>query len=222
MDTLTLVSPAPTCHPEFTWEKDFVARATVKDVDGFPLEGMFGHCFQVRKDITTFPEDEEVRLSRMVNHITVRCAHNKIKCSPESALRDATQLLLAHSMYKKGEIIAFKKGTRPFAIVQITSDYVFCPEQEFAWHSWGYRVLKRLELPSNRGWRKTVMPNQLQLPAWLKQEISLRDEASAVQASAEAPVPNYRPLQILALLMLVLMCPAQSPSLPMISDTAWA
>jgi hypothetical protein len=217
MDTLTLVSPAPTCHPEFTWEKDFVARATVKDVDGFPLEGMFGHCFQVRKDITSFPEDEEVRLSRMVNHITVRCAQKKIECSPKSALRDATQLLGAHSLYKKGYIMAFKKGTRPVAIIQLTTDYVFCPDQEFAWHSWGYRVLKRVELPSCRGWRRTVMPNQLKLPVWLHREISLR-----AQAEAEEPVPNYRPLQILALLVLLLMRPAQSPALPMISDTAWA
>ena len=217
MDALTLVSPAPTCHPEFTWEKDFVARATVKDVDGFPLEGMFGHCFQVRKDITTFPEDEEVRLRRMVNHIIVRCAHKKIKCCPKSALRDATQLLGAHTLYKKGDIMAFKKGTRPVAIIQLTTDYTFCPDQQFAWHSWGYRVLKRIELPSCRGWRKTVMPNQLALPIWLQQElVSLR----AVEA--QEPLPNYRPLQILALLMLVLMYPAQKPTLPMLADRAWA
>lgn len=217
MDTLTLVSPAPTCDPEFTWEKDFVARATVKDVDGFPLEGMFGHCFQVRKDINSFPEDEEVRLSRMVNHIIARCAQKKIKCSPESALRDATQLLGAHRLYKKGHIIAFKKGTRPVAIIQLTTDYTFCPDQKFAWHSWGYRVLKRIELPSCRSWRKTVMPNRLALPTWLQQELmSLRD------VEAQEPVPNYRPLQILALLVLLLMCPQENPRLPMIAQTAWA
>jgi len=75
----------------------------------------------------------------------------------------ARQLLSAKEHMKKGSIVAFKQGMNIFCIVEITSDYTFCPEEAWGWHRWSYRVLRkvsRAEQPANyRGMIKTFLPN---------------------------------------------------------------
>jgi len=78
--------------------------------------------------------------------------------TPMMALNAAKQLVDAYRALKKGAIVGLKVGTQVFAIVEITSDYTFWPEQPWGWHSWSYRVIKRVtQQPLNgKGLVKTV------------------------------------------------------------------
>ena len=142
-------------------ERDIDRRVIERNSDGEIVEGEFGLHFNYPNDLSKSPEpkpedlvDEIVRAAKhlprgdgSVNEIT-----------PKMALNAAKQLVDAYRALKKGAIVALKVGTQVFAIVEITSDYTFCPEQPWGWHSWSYRVIKRVtQQPLNgKGLVKTV------------------------------------------------------------------
>lgn len=177
MSKTHVIAPAPkhsnragSVIDQGSWESEFLGRATRKDEAGFPTEGSFGISFAVRYDLSKAPQDTLVRDA--VSAIQARGRLKGITKTEKQATGDARQLIAAFKSLKKGDIIAFKKGVKVIAYVELTSDYQFCGEQTWGWHSWNYRVLKKVtaaEQPKNGGGLlKTFHANYLALPAGLK------------------------------------------------------
>ena len=149
MSKLSVISPAPTRNirvngtiRQGAWETDFIRRATRLDTEGFPIEGTFGTSFGLKKDVNTLTRAE------------------RAEADP--------QLLKIHGHIKKGDIMAFKRGKTIIAFVEITSDYRFCPEEYWGWHTWSYRLVRKArpsDQPANKGALiRTFMPNFLARP----------------------------------------------------------
>ena len=149
MSKLNVISPAP----KGSWKKDFLGRATQKDASGFPMEGSFGISFGVNFDLSKVTGNlEEEVMNACLAH---RDTHG-------GAADGTRQLIGAFKSLKNGDHIAFKKGTKVIAIVELTSDYSFCPEQDVFWHSWSYRTLKKIpdsEQQTNYALLKTFKAN---------------------------------------------------------------
>jgi len=165
------------------WDDEFLGRAEEKDATGFPTKGSFGISFAVTEDLSKFPK--ETRMQQVISSIQSRGRQRGIIKTLKQVTADAKQLISAYEGIKKGDRVAFKKGTKVIAIVEITSDYTFCGEQAWGWHSWSYRTLKKVtdaEQPSNyKGLLKTFMPNYLTVPD---------DLFSKTTTSKTYPMPN--------------------------------
>jgi len=174
MNKIHVISPAPNRASQpyvvdrGAWDKDFLERATKKDESGFPIEGKFGISFGLPFDIMSF--SEITREEDMILLIKSRADSKGVLRSRKSIQGDVKQLLSAYNSLKKGLIIALKKGIKVIAYIQLMSDYQFCPHENWGWHSWSYRVLKKVtQQPANGGdLLKTFIPNCLPLPTDLK------------------------------------------------------
>lgn len=176
MSKIHVISPASksSCRrgaviDQGSWDSEFLGRATKRDETGFPTEGSFGVSFAVKFDLSKAPQSTLER--EAVRAIHARGRQKGITKTEAEAQRNARQLISIFKSLKKGDIIAFKHGTKLIAYVELTSDYRFCEEQAWGWHSWSYRVLKKVaetEQPSNRaGLVPTFRPNYIPLPPGL-------------------------------------------------------
>ena len=142
-------------------ERDIDRRAIERNTHGEIVRGSFGFHFNCSNDLSKFvdlkPEHLVDGIVRDAKHLP-RGDGSVNQITPKMALNAAKQLVDAYGALKKGVIVGLKVGTQVFAIVEITSDYTFSPEQPWGWHSWSYRVLKRVTLqPLNgKGLVKTV------------------------------------------------------------------
>ena len=160
---LHVISPAPASeHGDgWTWH-DLSRRATWADEDGFPVEGSFGASYHVQMDLRGATE-AQIKES-MAQRYT---AQGNPK--PASYIKRHTGMLLEiYQHLKKGDIIAFKKGTTIVAFVQLTSDYYFNADEPWGWHSWNYRLVRKAraaDQPLNKGALiQTFKPHFLQRP----------------------------------------------------------
>jgi hypothetical protein len=167
MSKMHVISPAPSASyrpgalQQIPWS-EFARRATRTDAEGFPVEGFFGVSWAADIDLRTATEDEikAAMLRRATAWGEQRMA--------ATLHRDTQMLLQVYNTLKKGEIIAFKKGTTIIAFVELTSDYQFCPDERWGWHSWSYRLVRKAtaaDQPANRGALvKTFFPHFLTRP----------------------------------------------------------
>jgi len=180
-----------------SWESEFLGRATKRDETGFPTEGSFGLSFAVTYDLSKAPKSTLKKDA--VSAIQIRARTKGIVKTEKQATADARQLISAFESLKKGDLIAFKKGTLVIAIVELTSDYHFCEEQPWGWHSWDYRLLKKVSLaeqPKNRGGLlKTFHPNYLPLPSNLRpSEVKTRPLSKALFLPKAQSLPKAHSL----------------------------
>ena len=173
MNKIHVISPAPKDSrrrgpviDQCNWNDEFFGRAEEKDSNGFPTKGSFGLSFALKEDLSKVPEEN--LMERAISAIQSRARERGITRTLKQIRADAKQMIAAFKALKEGDIIALKEGTLVIAIVKLTSDYTFCGEQKWGWHSWSYLTLKkvsRAEQPSNyRGLLKTFMPNYLAIP----------------------------------------------------------
>jgi hypothetical protein len=163
---LSVISPAPSDYrpgavEQMTWE-EHIRRATRLDEEGFPLEGSFGVCFDAKIDLRAATKEQIVEAMRRRH---VAAGAERTAAQIQGKARDLMQIF---NHLKKGETIAFKKGTTIVAFVEITSDYRFCPEERWGWHTWNYRLVRKAtaaDQPANKGALvKTFFPNFLARP----------------------------------------------------------
>jgi hypothetical protein len=173
MNKISVISPASASRKrkgavidQGCWDDEFLGRAEEKDETGFPMKGSFGLSFAVTFDLSKVPTS--ALEGQAVSAIKTRGASRGIFKTNKEATANAKQLISAFKSLKKGDIVAFKKGTKVIAIVELTSEYTFRGEQKWGWHSWSYRTLKKVsdsEQPSNyKGLLKTFMPNYMAMP----------------------------------------------------------
>ena len=188
MNKIHVISPAPKDSQrrgpvidQCSWDEEFLGRAEEKDSSGFPTKGSFGLSFAVKEDLSKIPEEKLIE--QTISAIQSRASERGITRPLKKITADAKQLITAFKELKKGDIIALKEGTKVIAIVKLTSDYTFCAEQNWGWHSWSYLTLKKVskaEQPSNyRGLLKTFMRNYLAIPDGLLKSSSNPDGAWA-------------------------------------------
>ena len=164
---ISVISPAPATDyrpgavQQMTWA-EVNRRATRFDEEGFPLEGSFGVSWAAPTDLRGATKEQIVEAMRG-QHLA---AGQEV--SAATLQRDTRMLLEVFNHLKKGETIAFKKGTTIVAFVQLTSDYRFCPEERWGWHTWNYRLVRKAtaaDQPANKGALvKTFFPNFLARP----------------------------------------------------------
>jgi hypothetical protein len=163
---LSVISPAPSDYrpgavEQMTWE-EHRRRATRLDEEGFPLEGSFGVCFDAKIDLR---EATKEQIAEAMRRRHVAAGAERTAAQIQGKVRDLMQI---YNHLKKGDIIAFKKGTTIVAFVQLTSDYRFCPEERWGWHTWNYRLVRKAtaaDQPANKGALvKTFFPNFLARP----------------------------------------------------------
>ena len=137
-------------------------RATVRDGEIIPLEGAVGVCWSTRLHGIT-STDEEIKAA-----IRQKAVENNVPRTEKQITRETKELRLVCATLKKGDKIALKQGTKIRAIVELTSDYQFCPEENWGWHTWTYKrvqVVTEAQWPTNyRGLLKTFHPNFLSWP----------------------------------------------------------
>lgn len=142
-----------------TLKEEFIARATRLDATGFPEEGAVAVCWSA--DVHGISStDEEIKAAIRKKAVEWNEPRTEAKIKREvKALREICTTL------KKGDIIALKAGITIIAFVQLTSDYQFCPEQKWGWHTWTYKLVRKAtpaDQPSNyRGLIKTFHRNFL-------------------------------------------------------------
>lgn len=139
-------------------------RATRTDAEGFPVEGFFGLSGAAK-----IPLIPGVTTEDMVKAAIRQTAADEGKQVSEAKVkRDARALLQARQMLKKGDRVALKQGTKIRAIVELTSDYQFCPEEPWGWHTWTYKrleVVTEAQWPANyKGLLRAFHPNFLSWP----------------------------------------------------------
>ena len=164
MPKLLAISPAPVRHdplalyPSNGWS-DFLESATKLDKAGFPVEGSFGLCFSAHIDLSSLAE---ASMKRSVLNAIIQAHRVKGRSKKKrSANNDVRQLVSAYQGIKKGTMVALKKGKTVVAIAEITSDYSFCAEKAWAWHSWSYRIVEKLETAVfDDGLMQTVYPER--------------------------------------------------------------
>jgi len=162
-----VISPAPSAAyrpgaiQQISWA-EFGRRATRMGADGIPEAGAFGVSWAADVDLRVSTEAEIKAAMRR------RAAAAGEERTAASFHRDTQMLLQVFHTLKKGDIIALKKGTTIVAFVELTSDYQFCPEERWGWHTWTYRLVRRAteaEQPANRrALVKTFFPNFLARP----------------------------------------------------------
>ena len=162
-----VMSPAPSksyrpgAIQQITWA-EFSRRATRFDAEGSPIEGVFGCSWAAKTDLRSSTE-EQIKAS-------IREACRAVGEEPSAARikRDTKMLLTVYNTLKKGDVIALKKGINIIAFAEITSDYCYCPEERWGWHSWSYRVVRKAtaaDQPANKGALvKTFFPHFLTRP----------------------------------------------------------
>jgi hypothetical protein len=205
-----VVSPAPKYndyigpHGQGSWENEFVDRA-IKDSTGSPVEGTFGICFSFPHDLCSLNWQGKQADLRIATRIMCYSREDPSigqksfrpwsptgpPISLNTAMDSARQLLSAKEHMKKGSIVAFRYGMNIFCIVEITSDYTFCPEEAWGWHRWSYRVLRkvsRAEQPANyRGMIKTFLANYY-LPQAVAAPIATPQPVAESEPVAAEPV----------------------------------
>jgi len=162
-----VISPAPSCSyrpgalQQISWA-EFARRETRIDAEGFPVEGFFGVSWAAHIDLRGATEAEIKEAMRQ------RAAALGEQRTAATLHRDMRMLLQVFHTLKKGDIIALKKGTTIVGFVELTSDYQFCPEERWGWHSWSYRLVRKAtaaDQPANRrALVKTFFPNFLTQP----------------------------------------------------------
>jgi len=167
MSKMHVISPAPSCSyrpgaiQQIPWG-EFARRATRLDAEGFPVEGFFGVSWAAHIDLRGATEAEIKAAMRQ------RAAAWGEQRSAATLHRDTQMLLQVFKTLKKGDIIALKKGITIVAFVELTSDYQFCSEERWGWHSWSYRLVRKAtaaDQPANKGALvKTFFPNFLTHP----------------------------------------------------------
>jgi hypothetical protein len=153
----------PDAIQQASWE-EVDRRAIVRDGHIIPLVAALGLSGAAK-----IPLIPGVTTEDMVKASIRQTAADEGKQVSEAKVkRDARALLQARQMLKKGDIVGLKQGTKIRAIVEITSDYQFCPEEPWGWHTWIYKrlhVVTEAEWPANyRGLLKTFHPNFLSWP----------------------------------------------------------
>jgi hypothetical protein len=139
-------------------------RAIVRDGNNFPLVGALGLSGAAK-----IPLIPGVTTEDMVKAAIRQTAADEGKQVSEAKVkRDARALLQARQMLKKGDRVAVKEGIRIQAIVELTSDYQFCPEEPWGWHTWTYKrleVVTEAQWPANyKGLLRAFHPNFLSWP----------------------------------------------------------
>ena len=137
-------------------------RATVRDGEIIPVEGAVAISWSAKLHAIT-SSDEEIKAA-----IRQEATERNEPRTEKRIVREAKELKLTCTTLKKGDRIALKQGTKIRAIVELTSDYQFCPDEEWGWHTWTYKRLQVVtedQWPANyRGLLKTFHPNFLSWP----------------------------------------------------------
>jgi hypothetical protein len=143
---LAAISPAPSNK----WNL-FTDAATSE------VSGSFGVNFDCRVSLRD-STPQEMCSSVVAAHPTY---------TPQQLATSRDQLVGIYAACERNNVIVFKKGKSPYALVRIVSDYRFEPDHVSGCpHRWDYEVIAMNTDPvRHNGWMKTYHPRAIAMPA---------------------------------------------------------